>query len=212
MLRTVDLSRFNNTVDSDYEIGRPFAVRVVWFLVGLPILRCSILNSSAFRKKLLQLFGAEIGEGAVIKPGVRVKFPWKLKMGKYSWIGEDCWIDNLAAVTIGDNVCLSQGAYLCTGSHDWSDPAFRLITRSIQIHDGAWIAAQVSVAPGSVIGQHAVVGFGSVVSGSVPPYEIYSGNPAAFLRRREITADRAPRGARSGNAPREVGPQLRSVK
>jgi putative colanic acid biosynthesis acetyltransferase WcaF len=98
-------------------------------------------------------------------------------------------------VTLGNHVCVSQAVYLCTGSHDWSDPAFGLITRPIQIHDGAWIAARVSVGPGAVIGQHSVIGFAAVVSGAVPPYEIHVGNPAAFYRRREIGASRTARGA-----------------
>ena len=194
MPTSVDLSRFDNTRDSDYDIGRSFIVRTAWFLFGLPLLRCAVVPSSAFRVRLLRWFGAEIGQAAVIKPGVRVKFPWKLKLGNCCWIGEDCWIDNLAPVTLGNHVCVSQAVYLCTGSHDWSDPAFGLITRPIQIHDGAWIAARVSVGPGSVIGQHSVVGFGSVVSGTVPPYEIHVGNPAAFYRQREIGASRMARG------------------
>jgi putative colanic acid biosynthesis acetyltransferase WcaF len=210
---SVDLSLFDNTRDSGYDIGRSLIVRAAWFLLGLPLLRCPILGSSAFRRRLLRWFGAEIGQGAVIKPGVRVKFPWKLKLGKYCWIGEDCWIDNLAPVTLGDHVCVSQGVYLCTGSHDWSDPAFGLITRPIGIHDGAWIAARVSVGPGAVIGQHAVVGFGSVVSGTIPPYEIHVGNPAKFLRRREIAASRTLRGTgRRITGHREVASQMRSMK
>lgn len=195
----VDLSRFDNTQDSDYQVGRPFMVRVAWFLVGLPLLRSSLLPSSAMRRKLLRWFGAQIGEGAVIRPGVRVKFPWKLKLGDHCWIGEDCWIDNLAPVTLGNHVCVSQGAYLCTGSHDWSDPTFGLITRPIDVEDGAWIAARVSVGPGSVIGSHAVIGFGSVVTGVVPPYEIHGGNPASFLRQRTIDAANNPRHRRGAN-------------
>jgi putative colanic acid biosynthesis acetyltransferase WcaF len=186
MSASVNLSHFDNARHADYDIGRSLLTRAAWFLLGQPLLRCSLIPSSGFRRRLLRGFGAEIGEGAVIKPGVRVKFPWKLKMGKHCWIGEDCWIDNLAPVRLGDNVCISQGAYLCTGSHDWSDPAFGLMTRSIQIDDGAWIAARVSIGPGVVVGQHAVAGFGSVVTRGVPPYEIHSGNPAMFGRRREI--------------------------
>jgi putative colanic acid biosynthesis acetyltransferase WcaF len=209
----VDLSLFDNSRNTDYQIGRSFVVRVAWFLVGLPLLRCPLIGSSAFRRTLLRWFGADIGPGVVIKPGVRVKFPWKLKLGKSCWIGEDCWIDNLAPVTVGDNACVSQGVYLCTGSHDWSDPAFRLITRPIMIHDGAWVAARVSVGPGAVIGQHAVVGFGSVVSGTVPPYEIHVGNPAAFYRRREIAAPRTPGGPSEWTGePHEVVAQTRSLE
>lgn len=195
----VDLSRFDNSRDSDYQVGRPLMVRVAWFLVGLPLLRSSLLPSSAMRRKLLRWFGAQIGEGAVIRPGVRVKFPWKLKLGDHCWIGEDCWIDNLAPVTLGNHVCVSQGAYLCTGSHDWSDPTFGLITRPIQVQDGAWIAARVSVGPGTVIGSHAVIGFASVVTGVVPPYEIHGGNPASFLRQRTIDAAKDARPMRGAN-------------
>ncbi len=190
MSATVDLSSFNPAAQSEYDIGRSFGYRMAWFLLGAPLLRCAVLPSSAFRVRLLRWFGSEIGEGAVIKPGVRVKFPWKLKMGSNCWIGEDCWIDNLAAVSLGDNVCLSQDVYLCTGSHDWTDPSFSLITRSIRIHDGAWVAARVSVGPGAAIGEHAIAGFGAVVTGYIPPYEIHSGNPAVFVRRRRIAAPR----------------------
>ncbi len=183
----VDLSRFNN---SDYDPGRSFLVRAAWLLFGLPLLRCSILPSSAFRRALLRFFGAEIGEGAVIKPGVRIKYPWNLRAGNHCWLGEDSWFDNLAMVTMGDHVCVSQGAYLCTGNHDWADLAFSLITSPIHIEDGAWVAARASIGPGVVIGQGAVVGFGAVVTSNIPPHEIWGGNPAVFLRRREIETSR----------------------
>lgn len=195
----VDLSTFDIARDSDYRIGRSLLVRTAWFLIGQPLLRCPILPWSRIRRLVLRWFGTEIGVAAVIKPGVRVKFPWKLKIGDHCWIGEDCWIDNLAPVTLGQHVCISQAVYLCTGNHDWSDPAFRLITGSIEIHDGAWIAARAAIGPGVVVGEHAVVGFGAVVTGAVPPYEIHGGNPAVYLRRREIgepcrtsTSRRAP--------------------
>jgi putative colanic acid biosynthesis acetyltransferase WcaF len=188
----VDLSTFD-IQRSEYNIGRSLVVRTAWFAIGLPLLRCQFLPSSALRTGLLRLFGAEIAEGAVIKPGVRVKFPWKLKVGKHCWIGEDCWIDNLAQVTLGDHVCLSQAAYLCTGSHDWSQPSFGLITKPIGIQDGAWVAARASIGPGVVVGEHAIAGFGSVVTASIPPYEIHRGNPAVFVRRREIGASHCNR-------------------
>ena len=186
MSASVDLSSFNPAAQSEYDIGRSWGYRLAWYLLGAPLLRSAVLPSSAFRVRLLRWFGAEIGAGAVIKPGVRVKFPWKLKMGSHCWIGEDCWIDNLATVSLGDNVCLSQDVYLCTGSHDWTDPSFSLITRSIRIHDGAWVAARVSVGPGAAIGEHGIAGFGAVVTGYIPPYEIHSGNPAVFVRKRRI--------------------------
>jgi putative colanic acid biosynthesis acetyltransferase WcaF len=186
---TVDLSQFDNR---EYDPGRSFPVRSLWFFLGLPLLRCSILPFSSLRRALLRWFGAEVGEGVVIKPGVRVKYPWKLRIGNHCWLGEDCWIDNIAPVMLGDNVCISQGAYLCTGNHNWSDPLFGLIARPISIQDGAWIAARASVAAGVVIGQGAVVGLGAVVTGNIPPHEIHSGNPAVFVRHREIAGGKGP--------------------
>ena|ERR1700676_4081581 len=181
--RKVDLSQFEN---SSYNPGRSWIVRAIWFFVGHPLLRSSVLPSSTFRRALLQLFGAQIGKGVVIKPGFRVKYPWFLRAGNHCWFGEDAWIDNLAMVTIGDHVCISQAAYLCTGNHDWADPTFKLVVQPIQIHHSAWVGARASVAPGSVIGEGAVVGLGAVVGGSIPPYEVYAGNPAKFIRRRLI--------------------------
>ncbi len=189
MQATVDLSRFEN---SSYYPGRPWMIRVIWFLIGLPLLRCSILPSSRFRRALLHLFGADVGEGSVMKPGFRVKYPWHLKAGNNCWFGEDSWIDNLAPVVIGNNVCISQGAYLGTGNHDWSDPSFGLIVRPIRIHDGAWVGARSSVAPGIVIGECAVVGLGAVVTKNIPSFEIHAGNPATFTRVRNIGAKAAP--------------------
>lgn len=183
----IDLSRFQN---SFCHPASSWFTRALWFAIGLPLLRCSVLPSSSFRRSLLRLFGAEIGRAAVIKPGFRVKYPWNLKAGKNCWFGEDTWIDNLAMVSMGDNVCISQGAYLCTGNHDWADPAFGLIIRPIRIQDGAWVGARASVAPGVVIGEGAVVGLGAVVTNAVPPFEIHGGNPARFIRRREISMTR----------------------
>jgi putative colanic acid biosynthesis acetyltransferase WcaF len=182
-MNPVRLSNFRNEW---YRPGRPRLVQMAWFLFGLPILRMAILPSSAIRRSLLRLFGAKVGSGVVIKPGVRVKYPWLLEVGNDCWLGEDCWIDNLAHVKVGSDVCISQGAYLCTGNHDWSDPSFGLIVRPISLEDGAWIGARAILAPGTSIGECAVVTAGSVVSGRVPDFEIYGGNPAVFMRKRKL--------------------------
>jgi putative colanic acid biosynthesis acetyltransferase WcaF len=179
----VDLSRFRN---SEYDPGRPFAVRMLWFLIGQPLLRCSIVPSSAFRRALLTMFGARIGKGAVIKPGVRVKYPWNLETGEHCWIGEDAWLDNLAPITLGNDVCISQDAYLCTGNHDTKDPAFGLITRPIRIEDAGWVAARASIGPGVVVGRGAIVGFGAVATNHIPEFEIHAGNPAVYVRQRQL--------------------------
>jgi putative colanic acid biosynthesis acetyltransferase WcaF len=181
----IDLSKYQH----NYHSGRSSIVRVLWFLAGLPLLRCQLLPFSSVRRGLLRLFGAEIGTGVVIKPGVRVKYPWLLRVGDHCWLGEDCWIDNLSLVTLGDNVCVSQGAYLCTGSHDWSEPSFGLIVRPIYIHDGAWICARAVIGPGTMIGEGAVVAAGAVATKSIPPYAVHAGNPAAPHSRRILASE-----------------------
>ncbi len=181
----VNLRAFDN---SWYRPGRSQLWQALWFFLGLPLLRCSLIPSSTFRVRLLRLFGASIGEGVVIKPEVRVKYPWHLRVGNDCWLGEGCWIDNLTTVTLGDDVCISQGAYLCTGNHNWSDPAFGLKVGSIRLHDGSWVGAKSFLAPGVIFGECAIAAAGSVVTKNIPPYEVHAGNPAVFCRKRTIAA------------------------
>ncbi len=185
----VRLRDFDN---SWYRPGRSRVWQIAWFFGGLPLLRCSLLPSSRLRVWLLRLFGAQVGAGAVIKPGVRVKYPWHLKLGDDCWLGEDCWIDNLTAVRLADNVCISQGAYLCTGNHDWSDPRFGLSIEPIRLGDGSWVGSRAFIGPGVVLGEGAVAGAGSVVTRNIPDFEIFAGNPAVFVRRRRIS-EKSPR-------------------
>ena len=153
---------------------------------GLPLLRCALLPFSGFRCWLLRRFGARIGAGVVCRPGMRVKYPWRLAVGDHSWIGEDCWIDNLADITIGRNCCLSQGSYLCTGNHDWNDEAFSLIVREIRIEDGCWVGARATVLPGVTLHTGAIAAAGSVIAQSIPAQEIHVGNPARVVRKRTM--------------------------
>jgi putative colanic acid biosynthesis acetyltransferase WcaF len=119
-----------------------------------------------------------------MKPNIKIKFPWKLKIGDHTWIGEGVWIDNLACVNIGDNVCISQGVFICAGSHDWSRIGFDLITRDIKISDQVWIGAKSSVVLGTEIGEGTVVTMDGLASGKLRPWSIYSGRPATFLKPR----------------------------
>jgi putative colanic acid biosynthesis acetyltransferase WcaF len=182
---TVDLSRPDN---SEYDKGQSPLIQALWYFFGLPLLRSYCIPISRVKCIILRLFGASIGKGVYIKPGVRVKFPWYLTVGDFCWLGEDLWIDNLAPVSIGSNVCVSQAAYLCTGNHDWSTPNMKLFCRSIVIEDGSWVGARSVVCPGVVIGAGAVVSAGSVVSKSIPRYEVWAGNPAAYVRGRRMSS------------------------
>lgn len=183
MTNGVDLSRFDN---SWYTPGRSLLVRVAWLLLSRFFFETFFPWPNALKRGLLRLLGASVGRKVVIKPHVRFKYPWKIAIGDYSWIGEDVWIDSLDSVTVGRNACVSQGAFLETGNHDWSDPAFGLMTRPIVIEDGAWVGAKSTVLPGTVIETHAVVSAGAVVQGRVPALRIVAGNPAVEVRSREL--------------------------
>ena len=182
-MRDLDLSTFDN---SFYEPGGSPFLRAAWFLAGSPLFRCSFNPINGVRVRLLRLFGARIGTGVVIKPGVRVKYPWRLRVGDYSWLGEECWIDNIADISIGAHACISQGAYLCTGNHDWSDPSFTLLLGPIAIGDGAWVGARAFVCPGVTLGKLAILTAGSVAQKSLGEREIHSGNPAVFRKLRTM--------------------------
>jgi putative colanic acid biosynthesis acetyltransferase WcaF len=198
---SVRLANFHNDW---YSPGRSRLWQAIWFLFGCPLMKCGVMPFSGFRVSLLRMFGAQVGEGVIIKPGVRVKNPWRLSVGNDCWIGEDCWIDNIGDVIISDDVCVSQGAYLCTGNHDWSDTSFGLIVKPIRLERGSWVGARALIAPGVSLGQCAVAAAGSVVQKSVPAFEIHSGNPAAFVRRRKFSVAHnehvAASGAVVGNA------------
>jgi len=153
---------------------------VQWLFVA------SWIPGSKHRCTLLRLFGGKVGHGVAAKPGLKVKFPWKFTVGDYVWLGEDVWIDNLTEVEIGNHVCISQGAYLCTGSHDWGSETFDLITRPITVEDKAWVGAQAVLAPGTLVREAAVVGLGSVVGGELNAWHIYQGNPAVAIRERKV--------------------------
>jgi putative colanic acid biosynthesis acetyltransferase WcaF len=119
-----------------------------------------------------------------IKPGVLVKFPWRLSVGEWSWLGECAWIDNLAEVEIGSHAVISQQAYLCTGSHDARSESFDLVVRPITVGNSAWICAGSVVGPGTVVGNGAILALGSVAIEDLEPWTIYRGNPAVAIGRR----------------------------
>jgi putative colanic acid biosynthesis acetyltransferase WcaF len=168
-----------------FNRGRAAWLEAVWLLVQ-PLLLSSSLPGSRLRVTTLRLFGARIGRGVTIKPHVRVKFPWRLQLGDYCWIGEDVWLDNLAEIRIGHHCCLSQGAYLCTGTHDWSSATFDLATKSIALGDHVWLAARSIVGPGVTIGDGAVLALGSVATEDLAAWQIHQGQPAKIIKPRQM--------------------------
>lgn len=170
---------------STFDPGRSLPWQLAWYATSLLIFESGWFPISSLKVGLLRAFGAHVGKGVVIKPHVRIKFPWRLSVGNHCWIGQQAWFDNLAMTRLGNHVCVSQGVYLCTGGHDHRVPAFDLITRPIEIADGAWVAARALVLPGVTIGPQAVVAAGSVIHRDVAPGAIVAGNPGKVIGKAE---------------------------
>ncbi|MHB8458922.1 MAG: WcaF family extracellular polysaccharide biosynthesis acetyltransferase [Candidatus Limnocylindrales bacterium] len=179
----VDLTQ---TTRRGYHPGRSYAYRALWVLVEAVVLLNPVVTPYALKRWVLRRFGARIGAGVLIKPSVHVKYPWHLEIGDNAWIGERAWIDNFVRVRIGANAVVSQGAYLCTGNHDWSDPGMGLVVKPLTVEDGAWVGAFARIAPGVTVGREAVVALGGVLLSDAVPGGIYSGNPAVRVRDRSI--------------------------
>ena len=178
-----DLSRYDN---SWYLPGAPAVKRLLWYFTNVLFFKNGWNPLSGFKVALLRLFGAKVGRGVRIKPNVNIKYPWLLQIGNHCWIGEEVWIDNLARVTLGNSVCLSQGAMLLTGNHDYRKPTFDLVVGAIALEDGVWIGAKAIVGPGVTCRSHAVLTAGSLTSQNLEAYRIYRGNPAVVVKERQI--------------------------
>lgn len=177
-----NLSKYNN---SEYQPGNKFKI-ILWYFVNVLFFTNNFNPISGLKVFLLRLFGAKIGKGVVIKPGVNIKYPWLLEIGNYVWIGEQVWIDNLAKVSIQDNVCISQGALLLCGNHNYKIATFDLIIAEIILETGAWVGAKSIVCPGVTLYSHSILAVGSVATKNMDAFGIYQGNPAVKIRDRKI--------------------------
>lgn len=177
------LSTFNN---HNFDKGTSKLTWFCWLIISSLFLRPSWFPLMSIKILILKIFGAKIGKGLVIKPSVNIKFPWKLVIGNDVWIGENVWIDNLDQVTIGNDVCISQGALLLTGNHDYTIPSFDYLNRPIVLEYGVWIGAKSVVCPGVVCKSHSILAVGSIATKNLEAYTIYQGNPAQEVRKRII--------------------------
>ena len=144
---------------------------------------------SSWRVFLLRLFGAKIGKAPLICGRVSVLMPWNLVVGDYVAIAERVDIYNFDRVDIGNNTCISQGVWLCTGSHDYSRPDFPLIWFPISIGSSVWLASDVFVHPGVKVSDGVVVGARSVVTTSLAEWGVYAGNPCRFIKHRTLESE-----------------------
>ncbi|MGC0362817.1 putative colanic acid biosynthesis acetyltransferase WcaF [Rhodococcus sp. 27YEA15] len=161
--RIRDLAGFTG---AGYDKGRGPLVQIAWLIVSGSVLS-QWWCPNGVRVAVLRRFGADIGDGALVRHRVRIHWPWKLKIGAHSWIGEGTWILNLEPVTIGSNTAISQDVLLCTGSHDHRSPTFEFDNAPIVIGDRAWIAARATILRGVRVGDDAIVGATALVTKDV---------------------------------------------
>jgi putative colanic acid biosynthesis acetyltransferase WcaF len=178
-----DLSTFSNVT---YSPGKNRWIRGMWYMTNVIMFKSYLFPFYGLKRAVLRLFGARVGSRVVIKPGVNIKYPWKLFMGHDIWIGEGVWIDNLSDVHIGSHSCLSQGSMLLCGNHNYKRSSFDLITHPIELKEGVWIGAGSMVTQGVCCGEHSVLSVRSVASHHLEPYGIYRGNPAIKMKERTI--------------------------
>lgn len=165
--------------------GRPSWFVQLWWIFDAAFVRSTPQILYSWRRFAWRLFGAEVGRNVLIRPGVRVVFPWKVKVGDYCWIGDGATLYSLAEITIGQHSVISQDAYLCAGTHDHRDVAFPMQASPIVIESECWVAARAFIGPGVRVCHGAVVGACAVVLSDVAQAAIVAGIPARTVGRRE---------------------------
>ena len=156
----------------------------IWWAVQATLFAWSPQILYRWRAFLLRLFGAKIGQNVVIRPSVKITYPWKLPIGDDAWVGDDAVLYTLGNITLGANSVVSQKCYLCTGSHDYQSAHFDINAAPIVVGEKCWLATDVFVAPGVTIGDGTIVGARSSVFKSLPANMICRGNPAVVTRER----------------------------
>jgi putative colanic acid biosynthesis acetyltransferase WcaF len=174
--RYQDLSRFGGTAH-----GRAAWRAQLWWLFERLFVLPTPQYMFGWRRLALMLFGAKIGNHVLIRPGVRVTYPWNLTIGDYVWIGDNVTLYSVAEISIGSHSVISQEAYLCAGTHDYRDVSFRFVSAPIRIARECWIGARAFIGPGVEIGHASVIGAGSIVMKNVDAATIVAGNPAKWV-------------------------------
>jgi len=181
----MELDINSNRKTKNYSIAILF-IRVIWSFAGF-FFKNSPRVAFGFRNLILRLFGAKIGKNVNVYSSATITFPWNLTIGDWSAIGENAKIYSVGKIVLGKKVTISQNAHLCAASHDFTDSSLPIVTKSIIISDQSWIAADAFIGPGVTIGEGAVVGARSAVFKNVEPWTVVGGNPAKFIKKREIT-------------------------
>ncbi len=182
-------SNDNVLTNKSRESGPSFTLknrlkRASWWLVYITMFRYTIPQMHAWRVLLLRLFGAQISNNCHVYPKVVIWAPWNLVMKNHSCLANNVTCYSQATITIEEYAIVSQGAHLCAGSHDYTDPDFQLIAIPIIIGKKAWVCAEAFVGPGVMVGEGSVLGARGVAMRNLLPWKVYSGNPAVLVKNR----------------------------
>ena len=154
--------------------------RVLWG-AGRWLIRLSPRPCFGWRRGVLRLFGARVGEHVNIYPSTHLYMPWNVEIGAWTALGEDVFIYSLGQVRIGKNVTLSYRSHVCAGTHDLNVPTLPLLKPPVTIEDGVWVGTEAFIGPNVTIAQGAVVGARAVVVRNVAALDIVAGNPARVI-------------------------------
>lgn len=182
---------FHPLHNQDTHTGPSFSManrigRLAWGIVCPLLFRPSPRPLHAWRSFLLRRFGATIGKGVHVYPGVVIWAPWNLEIGDQAGVASGAILYSQDKITLGEKSVISQGAHLCAGTHDFTKAGFPLVTKPIFIGAHAWIAAEAFVHPGVTVGEGTVVGARSVVTKDLPAWKVCAGFPAKVLKERQI--------------------------
>jgi putative colanic acid biosynthesis acetyltransferase WcaF len=161
-----------------------YPARAVWLVVQATVWRAAWRRIPGLRPALLRLFGARVAWRTHMPGSLRIYFPWRLCIGSGTSVGPGVTFYNLGGLWIGNRVVISQNAYLCGGTHDYTLPTYPLVCKSLTIEDDVWIGASAFLCPGVRVGEGAVVGACAVVTKDVAPWTVVAGNPARVVRQR----------------------------
>jgi putative colanic acid biosynthesis acetyltransferase WcaF len=159
--------------------------RAAWMLTWALAGNWTPVPLYAWRRVLLNAFGAKLAPKARIYPKTTIWYPPNLEMEDHSVVGPGVILYNMGPMKIGAYAIISQRAHLCGGTHDVDDANFQLKPMPITIGPKAWVAAEAFVGPGVTIGEGAVLGARGVAAKDLEPWGIYAGNPARKLRERK---------------------------
>lgn len=141
---------------------------------------------NGWHRGALRLFGAKIGADVLIYPSALIECPWNLELTNNSVIGDGVRLYALGHIFVGKHSVVSQRAHLCAGSHDYTDPRMPLLRPPITIGHGVWICTEAFIGPGVTIGDRAVIGARSVVTGNLPEDMVCAGNPCRPIKKRIV--------------------------